>query len=442
MKNEHQNIDIKDWYISRFKNFEAGLNGGSRQPFHKIRKTAMERFTALGFPTGRIEDWKYTNISPILQHQFDLAKSTSQIDRNQIKRYMIDDIKNVLVFVNGRFVSQLSSVKSEHPQLIISSLAEVIDENWNLIKTSLARYAGFDSEPFTALNTAFAAEGAFIYIPDSYILEEPIQLLYISDSGHTNFQSHPRNLIIIGKGGQGKVVESHHHLSENTYFHNSVSEIILNENAIADHVKIQDDSKKAFRIAKTQIYQKEKSTYNSVSIDLGGEIVRNNLGVRLDGENCEANLYGFYFVSGKQHIDNHTNIDHLQPNCNSNELYKGILAEKSRGVFSGAIYVAKDAQKTNAFQSNMNLLLSEEAEIDSKPQLKIYADDVKCSHGATIGQLDENAVFYLQQRGISKAEAQTILRSAFAGEVLERISIESLRERIQETISTRLKEKL
>jgi Fe-S cluster assembly protein SufD len=442
MENKHQDIDIKDWYISRFNNFEAGLNGDSQQPFHKIRKKALEKFTALGFPSGRIEDWKYTNISPILQHQFDLAKSPSQIDKDQIKNFLIDDIKNVLVFINGQFTSQFSSVKSEHPQLSITSLAEAFKENSDVIKTYLTRYADFDTEPFTALNTAFATEGAFIHIPDNYILEDPIQLLYISDPCQTTFQSHPRNLIIIGKGGQGKILESHHHLSENTYFHNSVSEIVLNENAMADHFKIQDDSKQAFRIAKTQIYQKEKSTYNSVSIDLGGAIVRNNLGVCLDGENCESNLFGFYFVSGKQHIDNHTNIDHLQPNCDSNELYKGILAEKSRGVFSGTIYVAKDAQKTNAFQSNKNLLLSEEAEIDSKPQLKIYADDVKCSHGATIGQLDENALFYLQQRGINKKEAQTILRSAFAGEVLERISIKSLRERIRDTISNRLIEKL
>jgi Fe-S cluster assembly protein SufD len=322
---------------------------------------------------------------------------------------------------------------------VIRSLSSAFTENPDLIKTYLTRYASYREEPFIALNTAFAREGTFIFVPDNTILEEPIHVINISDPGQVTFQSHPRNLIIIGKNSQVSLVESLNHLSDNVYFQNSVSEVLVRENAIVDHIKIQDESKLSFRIATTQVQQEQSSVYHAFSIDLGGALVRNNLNIGLTGENAEANLFGFYLINGKQHLDNHTNIDHLVPNCNSNELYKGILDGKSRAVFSGTIFVEKNAQKTNAFQSNKNLLLSNEAEIDSKPQLKIFADDVKCSHGATIGQIDDQALFYLRQRGISLEDAHILLRQAFAVDVFEKIRIPAAKEYINDLVTERLK---
>ncbi|MBN2366228.1 MAG: Fe-S cluster assembly protein SufD, partial [Calditrichaeota bacterium] len=325
--------------------------------------------------------------------------------------------------------------------LIISDLDSALKNDHPWILEHITSYADFRGEPFTALNTALIRNGLYIEVKDHILLEKPVHFLHIAHPDGNAYQAFPRNLIKVGQNSQLSIITSYHHLSDAPYFHNSVSEIVLAENAMINEIKIQDESTKSYRIDRTQFYQKNRSIVNSVSIDLGGSLVRNNLGFSIDGENCETNLYGFYILSGEQHVDNHTNIDHLKPNCNSNELYKGILNDAARAVFSGTIYVARDAQKTNAFQSNKNLLLSEEAEIDSKPQLKIFADDVKCSHGATIGQLDEEALYYLRQRGIPEAGALTLLRSAFAGEIIEKISFGPVKKYIQDRIEHSLKNK-
>ena len=432
-------MDIEDLYITTFNKFETELNGDAAHPLHEVRKNAISRVEELSFPTIRNEDWKYTNISPILKQIYQFPVDPPKVRNSEILSLMIPALKNnTLVFLNGHYVEEFSSLNLDIKNIIISPLKKLLNNGSTLINDHLTKYADYKNEIFTALNTAFLQDGVFIYIPEALILENPIHILNISDPQGTPFQTFPRNLIIAGKGSQVTLVERQHHLTPGPYLRNSVSEVVVEEGAMAKLINIQDESREAFVINRTQVNLNHDSNFTHVSLDLGGRIVRNNLGTTLNGEHCEANLFGFYLASQKQHIDNHTNIDHLQPNSESNELYKGILTDQGRAIFSGTIYVARDAQKTNAIQSNRSLLLSDESEVDSKPQLKIFADDVKCTHGATIGQINEEAIFYLRQRGINEADAKTLLRSAFAGEIIDKIDIDGLREYISSNINNRL----
>jgi Fe-S cluster assembly protein SufD len=435
-----QHTDAKAWYISNFDFFESKLNGALSTPFHGTRRAAISKFAELGFPTPRHEEWKYTNVAPILSHKFKLVQEPVQLDKAVLAEFVFGGMpQNLLVFVNGQFSTELSSFKSRAKGLVFDNLAHVLSNGAEVAGKHLARYANYENDAFTALNTAFASDGAFVRVPANVALEEPIHLLYLSDASQAPFLAHPRNLLIIGKGSQVKIVESYHHISSATYFNNIVTEMVVEENAIIEHIRIQNESRQAYQVATREVHQDKNSLYSSISIDLGGALVRNNLNLRLDAEHCEGNLYGFYFASGEQHVDNHTLIDHLKPHCPSNEHYKGILDGKARGVFNGKVFVRPDAQKTNAYQSNQCLLLSEQATINTKPQLEIYADDVKCSHGASIGQLDEDGVFYLRSRGISEEEAQSMLRYAYASEILNRISIEPVREHLDKMVNARFR---
>jgi Fe-S cluster assembly protein SufD len=434
-----ETIDVKDWFISTFNNFENRLNGHAEQPFHQLRREAIEYFSRLDFPNTRMEEWKYTNLQPLLGQRYQIFDDNHDIKPAAVEKLFIGKKKNHrLVFVNGKFSEKFSNLRSTHPGIILTNLETALHDHPQLVYEYLAKFSDHRQEAFTALNTALAKEGIFLHLTQDIVVEEPIFILHIFDPQNEPYQTHPRHLLVIEKNSQAKVVESHHSLSDGPVFNNSVTEVILKEGSRLDLIKIQNDNLHSIRIHRTQIHQEKQSILNSYSIDLGGAIVRNNLAVSMNGANCESNLFGFYLASGNQLIDNHTSIEHLKPDCNSNELYKGILSGKARGVFSGTIYVAREAQKTNAFQSNKNLLLSPEADVNSKPQLKIFADDVKCTHGATIGQLDEEAIFYLQQRGIAPAEAQNLLRLAFAGEVLDKMSPDNVRTHVQELINHRL----
>jgi Fe-S cluster assembly protein SufD len=437
-----QHTDAKAWYISNFDFFESKLNGSSTIPFHETRRAAISKFAEAGFPTPRHEEWKYTNVAPILSHKFKLAQEPVQLDKSALAEFVFGGLpQNLLVFVNGQFSKELSGFKSRAKGLAFDTLANVLSNGAELTGRHLARYANYESDAFTALNTAFATDGAFVRVPANVRLEEPIHLLYLSEASKAPFLAHPRNLLIVGKGSQVKVIESYHHLSGVTYFNNIVTEMVVEENAAVEHVRIQNESRHAYHVATREVHQDKSSVYSSISLDLGGALVRNNLNLRLDAENCEGKLYGFYVASGEQHVDNHTLIDHLKPHCQSNEHYKGILDDKAKGVFNGKVYVRPDAQKTNAYQSNQCLLLSEQATINTKPQLEIYADDVKCSHGASIGQLDEDGVFYLRSRGISAEEAHSMLRYAFASEILNRITIETVREHLEKMVNVCFRKK-
>lgn len=433
-------FDAKQWYLSTFETFESSLNGSKNVPFHDIRKKAIARFADLGFPTTRHEEWKYTSVAPILEHKFNLSARPLSVSEKLVRQFLFDGVdKNILVFVNGHFDEKLSRVESARNGMVVDNLRNVISNGNNLPEKYHAGFESNQNETFAALNTAFARDGIYINIPKGMAVEEPIVLLYLSDAQNNAFVAHPRNLIVAGAGSQMRLLECYHAISDAPYFNNVVTEVFVEEQAVVDHIKIQQESQRAYHIANTQIVQEHRSVFNCVNIDLGGALVRNNLNVRLNAENCETHLFGFFLGSGSQLIDNHTFIDHAKPHCFSNELYKGILDDKSRGVFNGKIMVRRDAQKTNALQSNKTLLLTDDAAIFAKPQLEIFADDVKCTHGATIGQLDDEALFYLRARGISENVALAMLRYAFAGDVFENIKIDSVREGLSQKVFERLK---
>ncbi len=430
-----QHTDTKAWHLSNFDRFASQLNGSSTTPFHEIRKNALSKFSELGFPTTRNEEWKYTNVAPIASQTFKLAAGGMNLDKKILPAYTFGDMpQNLLVFVNGRFIKEWSCIPAQPKGLVIDSLAHALNRGDAAAQQYLAQYADFENEPFTALNTAFTHEGVFVRVPAGTVLSEPIHILNLSAESQSPWLTHPRNLIVIGAASSVQIVESYHALSEHVYFNNVVSEIVVEADALVEHVRIQNESKKAYHIAWREVHQSRGSKYSSISIDLGGALVRNNFNVRLNALNCEGNLWGFYMASGGQHIDNHTLIDHAMPHCQSNEHYKGILADKAHCVFNGKVMVHRDAQKTNAYQKNQCLLLSDEAVINSKPQLEIFADDVKCSHGASIGQLDDEALFYLRSRGIGEAEANSMLRHAYAGDILNHITLEPVRDRLNEMV--------
>ncbi len=427
-----------NWYLSKFAAFERSLNGESNSPVHALRRDAIQRFDKLGFPTNRHEEWRFTNIQPILKADLKpvLHPHPATVARSVVERLSFGT-RYRLVFINGYYAENLSSVEGLPKGVRCGSLAETQNQNHDAIRDHLARYARYDDSTFTALNTAFLRDGAFIYVPDNTLLEEPIHLLFLTaDADHSLIS--PRNLVVIGANSQVSIVESYESLTDRPYLTNIVTEIVLGEGSILEHDKLQDEGLQAFHVSSTHVYQKGKTSFTSNSIALGGSIARSNVNAVLDGTGCECTLNGLSLSSGTQLIDNHTSIDHAQPNCQSHELYKAILEGKSRGVFNGKIFVRQDAQKTDAKQTNKTLLLSDEAVIDTKPQLEIFADDVKCTHGATVGQLEPEQVFYLRTRGIDETAARDILTFAFASDVVRRVHVEPLRNQLESLIHDRL----
>lgn len=433
-----EKTDLREYYQSHFETFEESLNGLKKTVLHAERRRAMEQFIETGFPDTDNEEWKYTNTAPILKHTFVPAHLTggSAITKKTVEKYLIKDLPvNLFVFVNGRMDEELSVRQKGAESLQAENLSSVINSSSETI-------TGYLSEPangFNALNKAFLNDGAVIRIPEGVVLQDPVHLMFLSGSETEEVLIQPRVFIIAGKNSQVKIIESHHSISGRAYLFNSVTEVIEEENAVVSYYKVQNESDEAFHISRLQVRQDRSSAFHSFAVTFGGSLVRNDLTSVFRGEYAEADLNGLYLAEGKRHIDNHTVIDHAVPHCSSSELYKGILDDKGRGVFNGKVIVRKDAQKTQAYQSNKNLLLSRTAKIDTKPQLEIFADDVKCSHGATVGQLNEDAVFYLQSRGIGIERAQSILINAFASDVIDLINIDPLKEAINSQIIERLK---
>jgi len=420
----------KETYLSQFARLEERLTGNRQPWFHRTRKAAIAHFAELGFPTTRHEEWKFANVAPLTKIPFRPVEG-SELDGvtdESLKRFTFGGLDcTQLVFVNGRFAEELSTIWPLHNGMKVGSLAAALDSDRERVEPYLARHAGYKDQAFVALNTAFVEDGAFVYVPPGKIVEHPLHLLFVSTSPDEPTVSHPRNLIVVGDNSQITIVESYVGLDGSLYFTNAVTEIIAGQNAVIDHCKLQQESEKAFHIATLAVHQDRASNFTSHSISLGGAFVRNDVNARLDAEGVECTLNGLYVASGHQLVDNHTVIDHAKPHCSSHEVYKGVLDGKSKGVFNGKILVRPDAQKTDAKQTNKNLLLSADAVIDTKPQLQIYADDVKCTHGATIGQLDNDAVFYLRSRGIGPEDARNMLTYAFANDILSRIKIDEVR---------------
>lgn len=429
-------------YRSHFEVLEKHLNGDTGSAVHGIRSRAFERFMELGFPGPKHEEWRFTNIAPIAKSKFKPVGSLKApvLSSADMAKYTFGGLHCTrLVFVNGRYAPDLSFLASLPEGTTVGSLAEALESNADVVRTHLAKYATYDNNTFTALNTAFMQDGAFVHVPDGKVVEDPIHLLFISSGSEEAFVVHPRNLIIAGNGSQVSLVETYVAKGAGVYFTNAVTEFVLGEQAVVEHDKFQDEAVTAFHIGTIHVQQKNRSNYTSNCISLGGSLVRNNITVVLDAEWSEATLNGLSLATGDQLIDNHTTIDHAKPNCQSHELYKSILADRSRGVFNGKIFVRKDAQKTDAKQTNKTLLLSDGATIDTKPQLEIFADDVKCTHGATVGQLDEEQLFYLRARGISEDQARDILTFAFASDVIQRVHVEPLRDQLDQMLQSRLR---
>ncbi len=431
-----QSIEFKNWFLKNFETFENSLNGESKKPIHQIRKDAISAFSELNFPTLKDEEWKYTNISPLLNHNFVSSKGETKLTNNDISKFLFDNIKdNHLVFVNGFYNDELSNLQKITKGVVVKNLAKAIEENSEIVEKHFGKYAVYKGQIFTSLSTAFTNEGAFIYVPDGKIVEEPIHILFITDANDKKILSQPRNLFVAGKNSQVTIIEHYISLNESIYFTNTVTEFVADENSVVDHIKLQEESKNAFHIARMEVDQERSSNFTSHSISLGAAIARNDFNSKFNDVGGECKMNGLFLTDGVQLFDTHTLIDHAKPHCNSHEHYKGILDDKSRGVFNGKVIVRQDAQKTNAFQENNNIILSDEALINTKPQLEIFADDVKCSHGATIGQLDDEAMFYLNARGIGKDTARTILIRAFASDVLTSIKIKEVRNYLEEILN-------
>lgn len=431
-------INTKERYLADFKSLESSLNGQSKSPFHELRKNAIEKFEQFDFPTTKNEDWKYTNVSAI--HNFNFSHdSDAKVTKNEISRHLIPGLDaNLVVLLNGNYSAELSDIKEKSKGVIIDSFKNVLTNNPGFILKYFSKYAEIENG-FVALNTAFANDGVVIYVPENTVIEKPVFVLNLTGNSNLNVLAQPRNLIVSGKNSKLSVVDLFRSISDNETLTNHVSEIVVGENSHVEVYKIQNENLKSFHINRTQTYQARNSTFTHYNVTLGGLLVRNDTNIVLDDENCTGNIYGLYLTEDNQHVDNHTLIDHAKPHCQSNELYKGVLNDSSRGVFNGKVYVRKDAQKTNAYQSNKAILLTDKATIDTKPQLEIYADDVKCSHGAAIGQLDYDAVFYLRSRGISEEMARTVLIRAFADDIFELIPNESLHSYLNKLVHEKLK---
>jgi Fe-S cluster assembly protein SufD len=426
-------------YLQEFEKFEPA----AKQPswVFPLRKAGLARFAEVGFPTLKHEDWRFTNVAPIAKLPFKpiLALRRDGLSAADIGKFTFGKLPAIrLVFVSGHYVAELSTPGQLPSGVTVQSLAQALKSDSRLLQTHLTRYAKAEDNAFTALNTAFFQDGAFVHVPPGTRVEAPIHLLFISTATQSGATIHPRNLIIAEKESRLTLLESYASVSDAAYFTNAVTELVVGEGAAVEHCKFQDESLSAFHIAAIQAHLGRSCNFISHSIATGARLSRNNIRTTLAGEGLECILNGLYLTTANQLADHHMVVEHAQPHCASHEYYNGILDGQSKGVFHGRILVRQGAQKTDAKQTNKNLLLSDEATVDTKPQLEIYADDVKCTHGATIGQLNEESIFYLRARGIGAETARRMLIQAFAGEIIERIRHAPAREEMNGLIWERL----
>ena len=418
---------------THIKNFEHAGRGGSAA-LQRLRSSAIDRFAKLGFPSPRLEDWKYTDVAP-------LAKTPFRLFSDANGSAVMPDISALgglcLVFVNGHFSPSLSTTGSLPAGMIVSDLATALASQPERVEPFLARLANYDDDSFVALNTAFVQHGAFVSVGKGVVAPEVVQLVFVSEAAAGDAQiAHPRVLIVAEESSRVTVVETHLG-SGGTYCTNAVTEVSVGSNASVTHCRLQEESGDAFHIGTVQARQSADSRFRSYAVSLGGRLSRCNVNTILDGPGAECSFDGLYLASGEQHVDFHTTIDHAKPHGTSRELYKGVLDERATAVFNGKVYVRPDAQKSDAGQVNRNLLLSDSATVNTKPQLEIFADDVKCSHGAAIGRLDPDHLFFLRSRGIGPDDAKRLLIFGFANEVIERIDVEPVRERLERLLWTR-----
>jgi Fe-S cluster assembly protein SufD len=414
-----------------------------KQPswLNSLRQEGFSRFSETGFPTTRDEDWRFTNVSAIANTTFKLAPP-ARINATDLETFGTDDYDCRLVFVNGRFSQELSRIPAAG-KLKIGSLGQTLSSDPASLQNHLGQYLNYRRDAFAALSTAFIEDGAYVYVPRGSVVEQPIYVLYVSVSGGQPAIEHPRNLIVIEENSQATIVEDYVSLENGgsaTTFSNTASELVVGENSVVSHYMIVRPAADAFNVSTLRIQQGRSSNVATHSLLLSGALVRNNVHPVLAGEGAECLINGLFMANGRQHMDNYMLVEHASAHCNSRQFYNGVLNGQAHGVFHGRIIVHKDAQKTDAKQTNRNLLLSDDAQIDTKPQLEIYADDVKCTHGATIGQVEENALFYLRSRGLDEASAKHLLLLAFANECLDRMNSEQVRTHLKRMVTEWLPE--
>ena len=429
-------MELKEKIVSSYVAFENDIDINS--DIHDIRTEAFHNFEKLGFPTKKLEAWKYTSLNAVLKNDYSIfPNKENTVQFADVKKYFIHDIDTYkIVFIDGKYSSFLSDTTHDGKDVCLMSSALSNSKYKAVIENYFNKIAKQDN--LTSLNTAFANEGAYIYIPKNVEVEKPIQIINFTTGSEAATMVQPRNLIVVEENAHVQIIERHQSLTENPVFSNVVTEIFSAKNSTVDFYKIQNDKSNASLVDNTYIEQKSNSVVSVHTFSFGGNITRNNLNFYQRGEHIDSILKGITIIEGKQHVDHHTLVHHIEPNCESHQDYKGIFDARSTGVFNGKVIVEKEAQKTNAYQQNNNVLISDKATINAKPQLEIFADDVKCSHGCTIGQLDNDALFYMQQRGIPAKEGKALLMYAFANTVLESVKIPEVKSRINKLIASKL----
>ena len=432
--------NLKEKILSSFLAFENEKDIDSY--VHSIRSKAIKKFESEGFPTKKLESWKYTSLKRTLKYDYKLFPSQKDIiDFKDIQDYLINDIESYkIVFVNGKYYSNLSETTHEGMDICILSSALTQSKYDLIIENYFDKISKKDG--ITSLNTAFSHEGAYIHIPKNIQVDKPIQILHFSTGENESLMFQPRNLIVVDENSQVEIIERYQSITNNNVLVNSVSEIYVNKKSNVKHYKIQNDKKSSSLIDNTFVSQEHSSSYNLHTFSFGGDLTRNNLNIFQNDQRIESTVNGITIIDDEQHVDHNTLIHHKEPNCTSHQDYKGIYGGQSVGVFNGRVLVEKEAQKTNAFQANNNVLISDKASINTKPQLEIFADDVRCSHGCTIGQLDNNALFYLRSRGIPEKEATALMMFGFANKVLTSVQNQEIKSMINKIIASKLAVKI
>ncbi len=432
-------MDLKEKLVTSFMAFENKGNVDLDSKIHGIRTEAIEQFEKTGFPSRKHEEWKYTSLNSLVKNDYSVFPAgDATVEFKDVKHFFLHEIESYkIVFIDGVYSSFLSDTTHEGVDICILSSA-LKQPKYKMVVDHYFGTVASKDDSLTSLNTAFSKEGAFVNIPKNVVLPKPIQILHFSTGNEKEIMLQPRNLIVVGENSHVQIYERHQSLSDNVVLTNAVTEVFAHKRAIIDMYKIQNDRKTSSIIDNVYVHQKDSSIVSINTFTFGGNITRNNLEFHQEGEHITSNLNGITVIGSKQHVDNHTLVHHKQENCESHEMYKGIYDDSSTGVFNGKVIVDKLAQKTNAYQQNDNILIGDKASINAKPQLEIFADDVKCSHGCTIGQLDNSALFYLQSRGIPQKEAKALMLFAFCNDVVEKIKIAGLKPRINKILAEKL----
>lgn len=434
-----QSVRPENRFISAFEVNRGESLNGQNASIARQREHAIERFAELGIPTNKLEAWKYTNIAKTLDRPYalQLAPEAPCLEPDDIAPFLIDDLDaHRLVLVNGRLDTTLSDVGDLPQGVVVSGLEQAGETHPTLVEAHYGAYVDFEDEALAALNTAFVQDGAFVYVSGGTLVEKPIFILHITATEEDLFVQ-PRSLFVVEAGAVARIVEAQHTLASGRTFVNLVAETFVGEKGNLDHYTIQDEGERASRVQSMYAAHEADSVFDTHTVTLSGDVVRNNLTITPDGAHCESHLFGLFLGKDEMHVDNHTLVDHVHADCTSNELYKGVLNDAATGVFNGKVFVHQDSQRINAYQSNKSIVLTNEATMYSKPELEIYADDVQCSHGATTGQLDDEALFYLRSRGLSETRARIVLLHAFARDILDEIKIDALREHLDARVAER-----